>query len=965
MLNQAKNPGLNLTTRLPVDPGSIPPQIRASVLILLLWICFVVPTGSAGIPVPSGETLPGVFAGASPDLLREADGGTTVGNGINNTGLVPSDVTSADFNGDGLIDLVITYAFDDALEYYINLGGGQFELTATLDVGVNNGPFNDLPRQTVARDFDKDGFLDIAVVCSGNPSTVPALVTGPTVGILYGYSGGFEPFRKIEIKTNVKMVEFSSILISGYLDQDSLPDLVVGHHNSSGISLLYNLGNRNWDSSEQILVNIPEKMGPEDLRLIDLNQDGGDELIITTENSIQIWRGNVFDGFPNQVTVMQGTSFTGSDVADLNGNSLWDLVVIDGGADVIRILMDLTHAGEVSRGYDIQLKEEDAPIDLVIYDANLDGIDDVGIVNQAADMANIYLGGAHDDIALPPISLVDEFQTSRRPRSMGHADLNGDQKPDLIVVNDGDACCGVDNQDINIIYNNYDVSLEPVMRGFSASTPGLQLSVYLDRPRGLAWDSTRQCLWTLDRRARELIKLDDEGRLLKRVPFSNIERPGIPIVDPVDITVDTEGRLWVADRLGGKIIRVPLNDGSDPGFSFFVDHAVPGNPTGIAFDSGSGLLYSGSEGRPQILAYTLDGALAKVDAVNPVRGMAWNPLDNTLWFIPENSSGTIRFFMTNGGIVDPVEFQSPIALTDIASIMNVDSGRSIAIDPAGGRFWLLTDSGLLVQTDMANPEAIRSVTELRLLRDICAVAGEGSGGLILGDSGLLGTLVKTSSAGEVTGLIRLNAFDNEHPLRISGLCSDGDIIGVLDGRNRRICILDKAGNPISRFGAEFLASRRPAGILRDQASGHMLVGLAGRIAEFRHDPVTGNPPVTGQAVFLHDLPANVRPSSLTGRPGVTHGLSIYSAHRGVVMFLDGNFQLDGILSRTQNFPPDMFVNAYAIPGIDDSFGLDGNVNRLDPGTDVWVAVGRGETNLVSSNLVKPRSAAAPVWLQLP
>jgi hypothetical protein len=961
---------LPLNAGSPVHSASGLPSARVLFSLLLFMFATGVFPGPIGLPVPDGLKSP---RDLNPDSAQSAalfsEVKTTDNNGINNTGLVPSDVTTADFNNDGLIDIVITYAFDDALEYYINLGNGQFELAAILEVGVNDGPLNDLPRQAVADDYDNDGFLDIAVVCSGNPETVPVFTTDPTVGILYGHAGGFEPFQLIEFNAIDNTIVFSSILISGHLNQDEKPDLVVGHHNSKGITFLYNMGNRRWDSSEQILVDTLET-GPEDLQLVDLNQDGRDELIITNENDIQIWRGNAFVGFPNQITVVDGESFTASGIANLDGNHRWDLVVIDGASNAIRILMNITETGEVTEEHVIPLNDEDTPIDLVIYDMNLDGMDDIGVVNQAADMANIYLGGINEGVDLPPIRLVDEFQTSRRPRSVGYADLNGDQKYDLIVVNDGDNCCGPDNQDINIIYNHFDPPEESFMRGLSASAPGLQLPVYLDRPRGLAWDATRQCLWTLDRRARELVRMNAEGNLLERIPFRSIERPGQPIMDPGDITVDSEGHLWVTDRLGGTIIRIPL-DGTDPGFSFSINHPGPGQPTGITFDPAAGLLYTGSHNSAQIIAYTLLGVPAKVDPIIPVRDLAWNRAENTLWFIPESFPNMIRFFTPTADGIDPAINEKFIALTDVANIMQVDSGRSIAIDTDGRRFWLLTDTGLLIQASLDAPASIFSVTELRLLRDIRALVRESDGGLLLGDSGLLGTLVSINPAGNIMGQLRLNSIDVEHPIKISGLCSSDQTIGILDGRNSEIRVVDKTGSEVSRFGNEFLESHRIGGIHQDRVSGHFLVGLPGRIREFNHELSTGDIATTGPAVINHELPINITPSCLTSRPD-HHGLSVFSSSQARLTFLDEAFNPDGTLFRTSHFPPGMIVNAYSFPSAGEFSSNAGVVpdsrygtSRVNTPGDIWFAAGRGQSNLVSSTVIEPGSAADPVWLSLP
>ena len=82
---------------------------------------------------------------------------------ISNDGLVPQDVVAADFNHDGFDDLAICYAGDDTVRWFLGNGDGTLTFRGEREVGVQPGPVNDHPRAMVAEDFDRDGFIDLAV----------------------------------------------------------------------------------------------------------------------------------------------------------------------------------------------------------------------------------------------------------------------------------------------------------------------------------------------------------------------------------------------------------------------------------------------------------------------------------------------------------------------------------------------------------------------------------------------------------------------------------------------------------------------------------------------------------------------------------------------------------------------------------------------------------------------------------
>ena len=163
-------------------------------------------------------------------LLRNLGGGAfgapvTLATGLNANGLA-----AGDFNGDGLLDLVVTdYTDAGTVVVLLNRGGGAFMAQPPLSVGS-------LPLGVAVGDFDGNGTLDLAV----------ANRSSNTVSVLLGAGdGGFGP------QTAYPAGDQPLWVTVGDLNGDGKPDLVVANFAGGGgaagaypggVSVLLNLG---------------------------------------------------------------------------------------------------------------------------------------------------------------------------------------------------------------------------------------------------------------------------------------------------------------------------------------------------------------------------------------------------------------------------------------------------------------------------------------------------------------------------------------------------------------------------------------------------------------------------------------------------------------------------------------------------------------------------------------------------
>ena len=89
------------------------------------------------------------------------------------TGNAPYGVTSADFNGDGKLDLAVANANDNSVSVLLGNGNGAFG-------GKTDYPVGNTPYAVTSADFNGDGKADLAVVNSN----------ADTLSVLFGNGDG-------------------------------------------------------------------------------------------------------------------------------------------------------------------------------------------------------------------------------------------------------------------------------------------------------------------------------------------------------------------------------------------------------------------------------------------------------------------------------------------------------------------------------------------------------------------------------------------------------------------------------------------------------------------------------------------------------------------------------------------------------------------------------------------------------
>ena len=158
-------------------------------------------------------------------------------------------IATADFNGDGALDLVSVRATPPVLVVLLGKGNGDFAPAGSYDVRSDSAAL-------ATADYDQDGILDVAVADPGGVNVLPGNGDG---------SFGDPMFLPVGAQA----------LGTGDFDEDGRPDLVVvgagenGHAGEGGLTVLRGDGHGSFEHRPTLALN----QYPSSMVIADFNHD--------------------------------------------------------------------------------------------------------------------------------------------------------------------------------------------------------------------------------------------------------------------------------------------------------------------------------------------------------------------------------------------------------------------------------------------------------------------------------------------------------------------------------------------------------------------------------------------------------------------------------------------------------------------------------------------------------------------
>ncbi|MHB8644345.1 MAG: FG-GAP repeat domain-containing protein, partial [Thermomicrobiales bacterium] len=328
-------------------------------------------------------------------------------------------VAVADFNGDGKVDLAVTYGAS-RLSILLGDGHGTFIPAPGSPITVNGG--NNL---AVTGDFNGDGKADLALLLPG--------------GSLYVLLGNGDGTFNTPIITPPPNATFWNTIAVGDVNGDGKADLALGDFVHNTVTPLFGAGNGTFTVGSPITVG----QNPADVEIADLNGDGKGDIVVTnpTDNTVTVLLSNSSgNGTFTQALgspIPVGMAPHQVVIADLNGDGKKDLVVANLNDRTVSVLLGVGNGTFTAAPNSPIANAEgnngvlavgdvngDGIPDLAIPDANGDGFIDILTGNGNGSFTANYgaLGGAPDILAFGD---VNRFTL---------ADVNGDGKRDIITV---------------------------------------------------------------------------------------------------------------------------------------------------------------------------------------------------------------------------------------------------------------------------------------------------------------------------------------------------------------------------------------------------------------------------------------------------------------------------------------------------------------------------------------------------
>lgn len=336
------------------------------------------------------------FGTDNVELLFNDGRGRLTSAGKYKVGDSPGTIAAADFDGDGNLDLAASDGLGVAV--LINRGDGTFEPAVHVDLDPQ---INAFPISMTAADLDGDGAVDLAAAGLGYRFEPDFLtVTNlDNVAILHNNGSGTFTLTQTIIIDN----PFPRLgdITAGDVDGDGRADLIVDQ--SSGlVTVLLNQGAGSF--AVALALDLGANHILSDVKVADLNGDGRGDLIVADNGDpldpandggdVAVFYNLGNGSFAQALLLQAGWAPTSIGVADVDGDSLPDLVVANNLSNDVSVLVNQGGGGFEPPW---TFASGDGPTSVALADFNGNGIVDLAVSHMNSGAVGVYLNDGTGD----------------------------------------------------------------------------------------------------------------------------------------------------------------------------------------------------------------------------------------------------------------------------------------------------------------------------------------------------------------------------------------------------------------------------------------------------------------------------------------------------------------------------------------------------------------------------------------
>ena len=353
-------------------------------------------------------------------MLGNGDG-TFQPHGYDAGGALPRTPALADFNGDGVLDMVVANAgFGGNLSVLLGNPDGSFQAPVNYPTAFG-------AKSVAVGDMNGDGKPDL-VVANGSASN-----------LLVFLGNGDGTFQSPKATGSFFLTTYVTL---GDFNNDGKLDAAV--RGVSGAQIVLGNGDGTFRASFTTFGGTCSGCGQGPIAAADLNGDGNLDLVLANgdtdltlsfgkSGTVTVLLGKGDGTFLAGVDYTVGANATAVAVGDLNGDGKPDLAVSDfGGGNGLGptggALAVLLNNGDGTFQTAVKYTSGKGASWVVIGDFDGDGANDVAVLGRSSKTVTVYLG-AGDGTLRNALT----YGSGGDPVGMTMADLNADGKPDLLV----------------------------------------------------------------------------------------------------------------------------------------------------------------------------------------------------------------------------------------------------------------------------------------------------------------------------------------------------------------------------------------------------------------------------------------------------------------------------------------------------------------------------------------------------